>query len=180
MILHFAPLDLGLATLITLGTLHNQLVNNIDQNLTRRGPRTELGGCSAGGTVSSRAMRRVCTICIPRLSYTIPTEAVVAFRQHHGIDERAAADGTHEVVVVGTHIIDQTEVDGRVIVLFSRFAMLVVILFHPPPLLQTSYPAHLHRHTGSSGVFRRRCECCEIVDGAGGAVRMPALRVGSA
>ena len=80
MVLHFAPLDLGLAALITLRTLHDQLVNNIDQNLTRRGPRTELGGRAAGRTVSSRAMRRVCTIRIPSLSDTIPAEAVIAFR----------------------------------------------------------------------------------------------------
>jgi hypothetical protein len=119
----------------------------------------------------------VCGIRVPGLAYAVSAEAVVAFGQDDRINEGTSADRAHEVIVVGTDIVDQTEVDGRVIVLFSRFAVLVVILFHTPPLLQTPYTAHLRRHAGSSGVFRRRCKCGEIVDGARAAVCMPTLRV---
>ena len=53
---------------------------------------------------------------------------MVAFSQHNRIEERAAADGTHEVLVKRDDIIEEAEVDGRV--QFAGFGGEVVGFFH--------------------------------------------------
>ena len=60
---------------------------------------------------------------------------MVAFGKHDRIHERAPAYWTHEVIIVRRDIVEQAEVNGRVVVLFSPLVMPVVILFHASPLL---------------------------------------------
>jgi hypothetical protein len=98
-------------------------------------------------------MRVVGSVCIPGLPYAVPAETVVTFCQHHGIHERTATDGTHEVVVVGRDIVEQAEVDRGVVVLLSLLAVLVMVLLHASSLLQPSHTAQLYCHARASGIF---------------------------
>jgi hypothetical protein len=48
------------------------------------------------------------------LPYAIPAKAMITFSKHNGVHKWAPADGAHEVVIIGCHIIQQPEIDRRI------------------------------------------------------------------
>lgn len=148
-VLHLATLDIRAAALVRFRTLHKQVIQDIDQNLTCGRSRAKLGGCAAGGTISTGTERTVGTGVSPRLANAVAAEAMIALAQDHRVNKGASADGTHQIVIVGSDVFQQTKVKRRIPVLGAPFRLEEIAFFDYPALLQSLHAAHgggMRRH----------------------------------
>lgn len=104
-ILHLPALDLCSASLIRLWAFDFQVIEDVDENLACRISRSEFGRRSTSRTVTSRPEWIICCRGRPCLADALPAEAMVALCQNYRIYKRTATDRTHEVVIVGSDIV---------------------------------------------------------------------------
>lgn len=119
-VLHFSTLDFHGAALVSLGAFDEQIINDVNQDLARCRPRSELGWRPACRAVAFRSERIIRGHQRPCLSDAVSTEVVIALGQYDGVHEGASTDGAREVVVRSGNIVQEAQIHRRVEVLRAR------------------------------------------------------------